>query len=610
MDVENCPDISEGECLLLCSESVDQARPSTEGINKIVVMDDNLLWTATGTSTIRRWQIPQHRTTRTYPPAIDSDGGRMTPSNNKRLLSPTESPSEPSTRPSTGHGHSRRLSFAPSVQSLVSDQDVRLNGIPYDSMIRLVSPNDPFASFSSTRTRDPEVATLYSAASVMSVPHHNVRSPQQSVFHSSAMSASRTDETVMAQNTARTLFEERELAADALPVCAEPDDVIRGDHGLVRSIILNDRTYALTVDTAGEVAVWDIIRGVCLGRYPAEDVAAASHSGSTVGGSEDKEHSPREALEAVRERIEGEAVVANWCYADTKAGVLTIHLTDRCFDAEVYADEVGFVNDRNFNDESKCMLSLISPDFAAHLFLVNMGKWVLRNLFIGFIKEEVRQHQDGVLPKSLSRTSSHDTLEHKPRSTSSPSPEHVRRPLRRSSGSTTVQCAASMIPAVPPNVAPTARSSPLLAPLILLPPSKETMPILPSAQQPGSPFDITPTPAFHQRARSGTLDGAPTPTATTPSLGKDDYFTSRARQQSSQGTIPTSPDDFSGWSGNKPEPQTPSTPSGLMGRLKNFGKISKRPVSDNITATTLATPATEPSIPEVRMLCSLSGQPC
>lgn len=233
-----------------------------------------------------------------------------------------------------------------------------------------------------------------------------------------------------------------------------------------------------------------------------------------------------------------------------------------------------------------------------------MGKWVLRNLFIGFIKEEVRQHQDGVLPKSLSRTSSHDTLEHKPRSTSSSSSEHARRPLRRSSGSTTVQRAPTMIPAVPPNVAPTARSSPLLAPLILLPQSRDTMPILTSTQQPGSPFDITPTPAFHQRARSGTLDSALTPTATTPSLGKDDYFTSRARQQSLQGAIPSSPDDFSGWTGNKPEPQTPSTPSGLMGRLKSFGKITKRPVSDNITATTLATPATEPSIPEVSMFCS------
>lgn len=59
-----------------------------------------------------------------------------------------------------------------------------------------------------------------------------------------------------------------------------------------------------------------------------EDVAAASHSKRPVGGSEGKEHSPREALEAVRERVGDEAaVVADWYYADTKAKVLTINLT-------------------------------------------------------------------------------------------------------------------------------------------------------------------------------------------------------------------------------------------------------------------------------------------
>ncbi|KAJ3478981.1 hypothetical protein NLJ89_g12351 [Agrocybe chaxingu] len=192
----------------------------------------------------------------------------------------------------------------------------------------------------------------------------------------SPMYSSRTEETVLVTNTARANYEERELVADALPLCTEPDDVIAGDHGLVRTVILNDRVNALTVDTAGEVAIWDIVRGICLGRYFPEDVAAASHAGSTICGSGEKERSPREALEAVRERIEGEAVVSTWCTADTKAGVLTIHLTERCFEAEVYADEVGFANDPHFNDESK----------------LNIGKWVLKNLFIGFIREEMRLH--------------------------------------------------------------------------------------------------------------------------------------------------------------------------------------------------------------------------
>ncbi|KAF8970943.1 hypothetical protein BDZ97DRAFT_1694202 [Flammula alnicola] len=612
VDVEDCPDISEGECVLLCNDSADQTRPASEGINKIVVMDDNLLWTASGTSTIRRWNIPQRRGARafTLPPATDLDGERLSPSNSPSIFkrrSPlsSDAPSEPSTRPSTAHGQSRRMSFSPSVHSLASEQwrdhdnDLKLNGLPYDSLIRLVSPHDPFASYSSTRTRDPEVATLYSAASIMSVPRQNTRSPQQNVFHSSSLTSpihsSRTEETIMITNTAQALFEEREIAADALPLCTEPDDVIPGDHGLVRSIILNDRTYALTVDTAGEVAVWNIVRGICVGRYPPEDVGSASRGGSTAGGSGEKERSPREALEAVRERIEGEAVVSSWCNADTKAGVLTIHMTERCFDAEVYADEVGFANNRNFSDESK----------------LNIGKWVLRNLFIGFIQEEIRIHQDGTLPPSLSRTSSHDTLDQKVRSHHSPSQESPRHQAKHSPSGTTVVCSPNMIPAVLPNVSSTARSSPLLAPLIPLHLHRDSVAILPSIpQSPAAAFDATPTPGFHQRARSGTIDGTLTPGLGTPNPSKEDYFSIRTRQQSIQGGVPGSPDDFSGWTGpNKAEPQTPSTPSGLIGRLKNFGKITKRPVSDTPNAALLATPTAEAPIPEGAPLVEVAKTP-
>ena len=343
--MENCSDISDGECIVLCNDSLDCTRPSCEGINKIVVMDDNLLWTASGTSTIRRWNIPQRRSLRISPQ--DSDGERLSSPKSQRAVLTLDGPSEAS----------RRMSFSPSVTSFASEHctETKLNGIPYESLVNLVSPNDPFTSYTVNRTRDPEVATLYSAASVMSVPHQNIHPLDESVLRTSTvLQSSRTEETVMVSNTERVKYEERELAADAVPLCSKPDDVIPGDHGLVRCIILSDRINALTVDTAGEVAVWDIVRGICRGRYLPEDVAAASLAGSTADGIDEKERSPREALEIVRERIEGEAVVSTWCSADTKAGVLTIHMTERSFEAEVYADEVGFAHDRHFNDESKC----------------------------------------------------------------------------------------------------------------------------------------------------------------------------------------------------------------------------------------------------------------
>ena len=365
--MENCADISDGECVVLCNDSLDSMRPSCEGINKIMVMDDNLLWTASGTSTIRRWHIPQRRSLRVLPQ--DSDGERLPSPKSRRPTLTVDAPSEASTR-------LRRMSFSPSVQSFGSEHftETKLNGLPYESLVKLVSPNDPFTSYTGNRTRDPEVATLYSAASVMSVAHHITRSSDQPVLRSPTISnplqSSRTEDTVMVPNTARMKYDERELAADAVPFCSEPDDVIPGDHGLVRCIILSDRVNALTVDTAGEVAVWDIVRGTCKGRYLHEDVAAASLAGSTAGGSDEKERSPREALETVRERIEGEAVVSTWCSADTKAGVLTIHLTERCFEAEVYADEVGFAHDQQFHEESRCEFIICFFCFLSRLNII------------------------------------------------------------------------------------------------------------------------------------------------------------------------------------------------------------------------------------------------
>jgi WD repeat-containing protein 48 len=568
--VENCCDISDGECIVLCNDSMDSSKPSCEGINKIVVMDDHLLWTASGTSTIRRWDIPQRRSLRT---PQDSDGERFPLPKPRRATLTVDVPSD--SRP-------RSMSFSPSVQSLESEygRETKLNGLPYDSLVKLVSPNDPFNSYAANRTRDSEVATLYSAASVMSVPHQIIRPLDQSIIRTSnPIQSSRTEETVMLSNTARMKYDQRELAADAVPFCSKPDDVILGDHGLVRCVILSDRINALTVDTAGEVAVWDIVRGTCQGRYLPEEVAAASLAGSSAGGSDERERGPREALEIVRERIEGEAVVSTWCTADTKAGVLTIHMNERCFEAEVYADEVGFADDAHFNEESKSELITITiiNNLSSFLTIVNIGKWVLRNLFIGFILEEQRRHsQDGGSQLSLSRAPSLNTNTPNRLLSSADSPKAL------AGNSCTVVSSSNMIPAVAPNVSPTARSSPLLTPLIPLHyPWRDAPSGFSSIPQSPMPLDITPTSTSvaNQRTHDGPASSVPT-----PNVPKDDYFVARTRLQSMQG-IPS--DDFSGWSGPiRPEPPTPSTPSGIMGRLKNFGKLTKKPANDVVNIST------------------------
>jgi len=224
-----------------------------------------------------------------------------------------------------------------------------------------------------SRGHDAEVATLYSAASIGSVS--GGRSPFSTAFqHPTTLTPSNTQRDTRSHvsmtnidqdliHEARTTYTTQELvelASDATPFNSSPDVVIAGSRGLVRAVLLNDRMHALTVDTTGEVAVWDIIRGVCCGWYVKEEVQAASVCGSLDGSARsreqnsaigDKEWSPREALEAVRERIEGEAVVSAWSSVDTKTGVLTVHINERCFEAEIYADEAGFDSDKHFNDE-------------------------------------------------------------------------------------------------------------------------------------------------------------------------------------------------------------------------------------------------------------------
>lgn len=64
-------------------------------------------------------------------------------------------------------------------------------------------------------------------------------------------------------------------------------------------------------------------------------------------------HSPRELLEAVRDRIEGECVISPWSTVDTRIGNLIIHVSERCFETEIYADEAGYGDERNYDSDQR-----------------------------------------------------------------------------------------------------------------------------------------------------------------------------------------------------------------------------------------------------------------
>jgi len=210
---------------------------------------------------------------------------------------------------------------------------------------------------------------------------------------------------------------------------------------------------------------------------------------------------------------------------------------------------------------------------------VNLGKWVLRNLFIGFILAELGRHQT-----QGEHSSGLESLENEP----SKSPPAVPRPqMKSSSSSGTLICSPGMICAVAPDVQALAGSSTLLTPLIPLRTQSANINVL----IPQSPNSI---PTQYLPFRSGTIDtSTPAPDLASPMIGKDDYFT-HTRKHSIPGGTPASPEDLSIGSGPaKAEPSTPNTPGGLMGKLRNFGR-GKRPPSDtpNIpVAPTVETPS-------------------
>jgi len=459
--MENCGDLSEGECVVVCRDTPDSTEGASgsrgkEGINALVALDDWAVWTATGASDIKRWRDPGRRSMRvnmagtqhwdqfsfSHNAKVDTFGfSHLTPgmnlsrsptpvgtssmirsdsrhSKSDAPFNPANGDSSPPTSPftptsSTPSPINHRPSHRQSVQSYIGTaafvdepssgemhdgSDQTLFGIPFDSLVKLPSPNESYGLV--TANHDPEVATLYSAASVISVPvptrplvppaapsssafsqalarsGSRLASQQHSAINRTASIASHSYGLFAGLDpipSAQTDYESRELAVDATPLRSEPDEVLRGSHGLVRGALLNDRVHALTVDTAGEVALWDLMRGVCRGYFSSSDVDKASRVSSSSGGSSDSkesaaEWSPREALEIVRECIEGEAIIASWASVETKMGSLTVHLTEStCFDAEVYADEAGFTDASAFPEEHRSA----SPFYCSDDFVFN-----------------------------------------------------------------------------------------------------------------------------------------------------------------------------------------------------------------------------------------------
>lgn len=137
-----------------------------------------------------------------------------------------------------------------------------------------------------------------------------------------------------------------------LPARTHPEFSVEGQNGLIKHVMLNDRSRVLTLDTAGEVVMWDLLR--------CEPIKSFG-----------KRH-----LEDVKQEVTTPTSVANWCTVDTRTGSVAVVLEENtCFDAEMYADELELDEEIEFREDQR----------------VNLGKWVLRYLFSALITEEAKR---------------------------------------------------------------------------------------------------------------------------------------------------------------------------------------------------------------------------
>ncbi|KAM3452069.1 hypothetical protein MY3296_004806 [Beauveria thailandica] len=138
------------------------------------------------------------------------------------------------------------------------------------------------------------------------------------------------------------------------PIFDAPNETIEGQLGLLKHKLLNDRKRVLTLDTAGDVLLWDLIQ--CkpvqsFGKQPLDDVA---------------------------DLLNTRAAVAPWCSVDLSSGNLTVILEPyNCFDAEVYADELDLEDNIEFREDQR----------------ISLGRWILRYLFANLVDEEIKRDE-------------------------------------------------------------------------------------------------------------------------------------------------------------------------------------------------------------------------
>jgi WD repeat-containing protein 48 len=208
-DSRGKPEIDEGLCVAVCRE--------TGGINRVVACGGHL-WTATSSSSINRWTDVTTEDAEVLLPESYSMYHRSSVSTFNR----NRVPSQQFVQTHQPGGDSPR--FTSPTPARKNSSSYSANQIPIKSILRL-SNTAPFPVF---KARDPDSVTLYSTTA-------SLRKPSD-------------------------LAMDAEDLSGTVPMRLQADFTIEGQHGLIKHVLLNDKRRVLTLDTAGEVLLWDLLQ--------------------------------------------------------------------------------------------------------------------------------------------------------------------------------------------------------------------------------------------------------------------------------------------------------------------------------------------------------------
>jgi WD repeat-containing protein 48 len=138
-----------------------------------------------------------------------------------------------------------------------------------------------------------------------------------------------------------------QVASNVEPIHHLPEETIEGQFGLVKHKLLNDRRRVLTLDTAGDVLMWDLIQ-------VRTSLVLISFLILTISQCRPIKSFGKRHLEDVEPEVNTREAVAPWCSVDISSGNLTVVLEPyNCFDAEMYADELVLEEPVEFREDQR-----------------------------------------------------------------------------------------------------------------------------------------------------------------------------------------------------------------------------------------------------------------